>query len=191
MSRRLSAMISPSTSSTTDRVLEYGALNAATPASAAAARSIWLVPMQNAPIASRLLWARTLALTWVLERMPSRETPSRASISSFSSSAPFRVSTSYPASVRISVARGWMFSSSRARDTAAFSALGRGRPKSVSEPIAKPPAGRARTRLAGAPDRHPARTRQAASDRAIASRSSPLGSSPRKPSRRVALVIAT
>ena len=48
-------MISPITSSTTLRVLEYGALNTATPRSAAAARSTWLVPMQKQPIASRSL----------------------------------------------------------------------------------------------------------------------------------------
>ena len=41
-------MISPITSSTTLRVLEYGALKAAIPRAAAAARSTWLVPMQNA-----------------------------------------------------------------------------------------------------------------------------------------------
>ena len=52
-SRRARAMISPMTSSTTLRVLEYGALKAATPRGAAASRSIWLVPMQKAPTASR------------------------------------------------------------------------------------------------------------------------------------------
>ena len=53
VSRRASAMISPITSSTTLRVLEYGALNTAIPRSAAATRSTWLVPMQKHPIASR------------------------------------------------------------------------------------------------------------------------------------------
>ena len=46
-------MISAITSSTTLRVLENGALNTTVPRSAAAARSIWLVPMQKAPMASR------------------------------------------------------------------------------------------------------------------------------------------
>ncbi len=46
-------MISPITSSTTLRVLEYGALNTPTPRAAAAARSTWLVPMQKQPIATR------------------------------------------------------------------------------------------------------------------------------------------
>ena len=45
-------MISPRASSTTERVLEYGALNTATPADAAAERSIWFVPMQKAPTAT-------------------------------------------------------------------------------------------------------------------------------------------
>ena len=48
------AMISASASSTTLRVLENGALNTAMPRLLAAARSIWLTPMQNAPTASRL-----------------------------------------------------------------------------------------------------------------------------------------
>ena len=46
-------MISAITSSTTLRVLENGALKTATPRSAAAARSTWLVPMQKQPTASR------------------------------------------------------------------------------------------------------------------------------------------
>ena len=54
-SRRASAMISPITSSTTLRVLEYGALKTAMPRSAAASRSTWLVPMQKQPIATRSL----------------------------------------------------------------------------------------------------------------------------------------
>ena len=69
-------MISPITSSTTLRVLEYGALKTATPRSAAAARSTWLVPMQKQPIATRS-WAAssTRRVTWVLERTPSSWTP--------------------------------------------------------------------------------------------------------------------
>ena len=73
VSRRVSAMISDSASSTTLRVLENGALKTATPRSAAVARSIWLVPMQKAPMASRS--GRALehrgAVTVVLERTPS------------------------------------------------------------------------------------------------------------------------
>ena len=88
VSRRVSAMISATASSTTDRVLENGALNTAMPCAAAPGRSIWSVPMQNAPIATRLSAASsTFAVTWVLERMPSRCTPSMRSISSASSRA--------------------------------------------------------------------------------------------------------
>ncbi len=54
VSLRVSAMISAMASSTTERVLENGALNTATPRSAAAARSIWFVPMQKAPIAAQV-----------------------------------------------------------------------------------------------------------------------------------------
>ena len=96
-SRRASAMISPITSSTTLRVLEYGALKTATPRSAAAARSTWLVPMQKQPIASRSPAASsTRGVIVVLERMPSRCTPSSAATSSSSESDPARSSTSWP-----------------------------------------------------------------------------------------------
>ena len=75
-SRRASAMISPITSSTTLRVLEYGALKTAIPRSAAAVRSTWLVPMQKQPIASRSPAASsTRGVMWVLERIPSICTP--------------------------------------------------------------------------------------------------------------------
>ena len=71
-SRRASAMISAMTSSTTLRVLEYGALKTAMPRSAAASRSTWLVPMQKQPIATRSSAASsTRGVTWVLERIPS------------------------------------------------------------------------------------------------------------------------
>ena len=78
VSRRVSAMISAMASSTTLRVLENGALNTVTPRSEAAARSIWFVPMQNAPIATRSGAASsTRAVTWVLDRMPSSATPGK------------------------------------------------------------------------------------------------------------------
>src|SRR5690606_8356705 len=81
-----------------ERVLENGALNAATPAWAACRRSIWLVPMQKAPIASSDgALSMTRAVTCVLERIPSSSTPSRAPISSSSSRAPRSVVTSTPA----------------------------------------------------------------------------------------------
>ena len=71
--------------------------------------------MQKAPTATRSGRASsTRAVTSVLDRMPSRSTPSRASISSSSSRAPGRVSTSMPASPRIVDASGCRFSSSRA-----------------------------------------------------------------------------
>jgi hypothetical protein len=73
VSRRVIAMISAIASSTTERVLENGALKTATPCVVAAARSIWSVPMQKAPIATRLSAASsTRAVTWVFDRMPSR-----------------------------------------------------------------------------------------------------------------------
>src|SRR5674476_1198193 len=57
---RVRQIISARASSTTLRVLENGALKTAMPCPAAAARSIWLVPMQNAPIAIRSVTAGTL-----------------------------------------------------------------------------------------------------------------------------------
>jgi hypothetical protein len=78
VSRRVRAMISDTASSTTLRVLLNGALKTATPRSAAAARSIWLVPMQKAPTASRSGAAsRTSAVTVVLERMPRQLQPAK------------------------------------------------------------------------------------------------------------------
>ena len=72
-SRRAIAMISANASSTTLRVLENGALNTATPRLLAAARSIWLTPMQNAPTAvSCGAAARTRSVTCVPDLMPSR-----------------------------------------------------------------------------------------------------------------------
>src|SRR3954447_21599543 len=106
-------MISAITSSTTLRVLEYGALNTATPRSAAPTRSTWLVPMQKHPIASRsVACSRTRRVTVVFERMPSICTPGSAATSSSSLIAPARSSTSNPWPSRISTATGWMFSSS-------------------------------------------------------------------------------
>ena len=97
---RASEMISAMTSSTTLRVLEKGALKTGMPSLAAVARSIWLVPMQKAPIAcSSGAASRALSLTVVFERMPSNCTPRKASISSASSSAPLTVATSIPRSV--------------------------------------------------------------------------------------------
>ncbi len=88
-------MISAIASSTTLRVLENGALKTATPRLAAPTRSTWLVPMQNAPTASRFgNPARTRSVTWVCERMPSRLTPWAASMSSSSVSARDSVITS-------------------------------------------------------------------------------------------------
>src|SRR5918998_2075446 len=117
-SRRASRMISAIAISTTLRVLEYGALNTATPAAEAAARSIWLVPMQNAPTAARPGRRRsTSAVTWVFDRMPSTSTPSSAVTRSVSSSAPRSDSTSKPAVPSRSAATGSMFSSSRALGT--------------------------------------------------------------------------
>ena len=71
---RISMMISASTSSATLRVLENGALKTGMPRPRAACRSIWLVPMQKAPIADELGCAccRTSAVSWVRERMPTK-----------------------------------------------------------------------------------------------------------------------
>ena len=106
-------MISAMTSSTTLRVLEYGALNAAIPRVAAAARSIWLVPMQNAPTASRSVCSRTRSVILVLERMPTIDIPCNASIRSSPASDPDRVCTTKPLRSKTSVAAGWMFSRRR------------------------------------------------------------------------------
>ena len=114
-SRRTSAMISPRTSSTTLRVLENGALNTATPRSAAAVRSTWLVPMQKQPTASRSLPASsTSGVIVVFDRIPSTDTPDRASASSGPLIAPERASTSRPWARKASAATGWMFSRSSA-----------------------------------------------------------------------------
>ncbi len=95
VSRRVSAMSSDRASSTTLRVLEKGALKTATPRSVAAARSIWLVPMQKAPIAtSASARSSTARVRVVLERMPSRVTPGTRASSSVSFSAPVTRSTS-------------------------------------------------------------------------------------------------
>src|SRR5690554_3013645 len=116
--RRASAMISARAISTTDRVLEKGALNAATPWCAAAARSIWFVPMQYAPMASSSgALATTRSVTWVLDLMPRSWIPSRAPMSSSSSRAPACVVTSIPCAVSRSWATGCRFSSKRARST--------------------------------------------------------------------------
>ena len=112
--RRASAMISPMTSSTTLRVLEYGALKAAMPRWAAASRSIWLVPMQNAPTASRSgALSRTFSVTLVLERMPTIDMPCSASIRSSSPRECERVCTTKPLRSNTSLAAGWMFSRRR------------------------------------------------------------------------------
>src|SRR6478672_4630672 len=114
-SRRARAMISAMTSSTTLRVLEYGALKTAMPRSAAVSRSTWLVPMQKQPMASRSgALSRARLVIVVLERMPSRCTPGSTAASSSSWREPVRSSTSKPRASRTSTASGWMFSSSRA-----------------------------------------------------------------------------
>ena len=94
-SRLAIEMISAIASSTTLRVLENGALNTATPRLAAAARSTWFVPMQNAPTASRSgAAAKTRSVTWVCDLMPRRLMPWSASMSSSSPSARGIVRTS-------------------------------------------------------------------------------------------------
>jgi hypothetical protein len=73
-----------------ERVLEYGALNTGMPASAAASRSTWLVPMQKQPTAiRRLARASTSAVSWVRERMPTMCASAMRSSSS-SRAAPWR-----------------------------------------------------------------------------------------------------
>ncbi len=84
--RRISMMISPITSSATERVLEYGALNTGMPRRFAACTSTWLVPMQKQPMQnSRSAAASTSAESRVRERMPttwaSRISASRSSAS--------------------------------------------------------------------------------------------------------------
>ena len=109
-------MISDTASSTTLRVLENGALKTATPAAPAAGRSIWLVPMQKAPSASRSgAAARARAVTVVFERMPSTATPGNRSSRSDSSMAEATCSTSNPAVFSSEAASGCTSSSSSAR----------------------------------------------------------------------------
>ena len=80
--------------STTLRVFENGALNTAMPRRVAAARSIWFVPMQNAPTASSCpAAARTASVTCVVERMPSSCTSPMRAASSPASSARSDAST--------------------------------------------------------------------------------------------------
>jgi hypothetical protein len=94
VSRRVIAMISAIASSTTLRVFENGALNTATPRRLAAARSIWLTPMQKAPIAtSSGAASRTRSVICVPDLIPSRFTSPMASMSSSSPSARESVST--------------------------------------------------------------------------------------------------
>src|SRR3954452_4133947 len=72
--------------------------------------------MQKAPMACSCgAEARTFSVTNVVDRMPSRSTPSRDSTRSASSRAPPRVSTSCPLARSSSAASEWMFSSSSAR----------------------------------------------------------------------------
>src|ERR671921_1668598 len=72
--------------------------------------------MQKAPTACSCdALASTFSVTKVVDRMPSRSTPSSASTSSASSRAPERVSTSWPLARSSSAASGWMFSRSSAR----------------------------------------------------------------------------
>ena len=116
VSRRVIEMISAIASSTTERVLENGALKTVTPRSDAASRSIWFVPMQNAPIATRSgAFSRTRSVTCVLDRMPRTATPGSRSMSSSSSSARDIICTSKPAESSMVSASGWICSSSRAR----------------------------------------------------------------------------
>ena len=81
-------MISASTSSATERVFEKGALNTGMPRIMAASRSIWLVPMQKAPIAISFgAAAMASAVRRVRERMPTKWTPAMAARSSSPASA--------------------------------------------------------------------------------------------------------
>ncbi len=116
VSRRVSAIISAMASSTTLRVLENGALNTAMPRRVADARSIWLVPMQNAPTATRR-WAAssTASVTCVRDLMPTTSTSASRSRSSSSPRERAVVSTSKPADSSTETASEWMFSSKRAR----------------------------------------------------------------------------
>ncbi len=81
-------MISARTSSATDRVFENGALNTGMPRIMAASRSIWLVPMQKAPIAiSRGAAAMASAVRRVRDRMPTKWTSAMAACRSSPASA--------------------------------------------------------------------------------------------------------
>src|SRR5260221_2045120 len=107
-------MISQITSSATLRVLEKGALKTGTPFSFATARSIWFVPMQKQPTASRrFASASAAAVTRVLLRMPSTCTSRSFSARSSSLSAPGTISSWKPSPRISSCAVEWISSSRR------------------------------------------------------------------------------
>ena len=80
--------ISARTSSATERVFENGALKTGMPFRMAASRSIWLVPMQKAPMERSLgAAAITSSVSRVRDRMPTKWTSWIASLSSSPASA--------------------------------------------------------------------------------------------------------
>ena len=86
-------MISAIASSTTLRVFENGALKTAMPRLGRGARSIWFVPMQNAPIASSPGAAEHLGGDLGLRPDAEQLDARQRRVSSSSSSAPRTVST--------------------------------------------------------------------------------------------------
>ena len=81
-------MISAITSSATERVLEYGALNTGTPRPRASPSATWLVPMQKQPTATSFFAAvSTAGVSRVRDLMPTTWTLAIRSISAASSKA--------------------------------------------------------------------------------------------------------
>ena len=113
-SRRASAMISPITSSTTLRVLEYGALKTAMPALGGAGQ-VDLVgadaeAADRQQVGGRVQHARRdVGVGADAEQL---HAAGSASTSSSSEREPARSSTSWPRASSVSTATGWMFSRS-------------------------------------------------------------------------------
>src|SRR5471032_1766543 len=106
---RSNRIASANTSSATERVLEYGALNTAMPRSRAALRSTWLVPMQKQPTATSFLaWSKISSVSCVRERIPMKWASAIFSFNWASGKEPVRYSIlTYPEALRTSTADWW------------------------------------------------------------------------------------
>src|SRR5687767_1562189 len=108
-------MEAATTNSATERVLEYGALNTATPFWVACARFTWLVPIQKQPIACNFSAAfKTDEVICVFDRIPTRWASFILRINSSSGKALVSFSTFvYPLLVKSFTAASLMFSNNK------------------------------------------------------------------------------